>query len=173
MRRYVGCRDPQQPAAVERDRLPGRAHKIRRRDPRTGFAGAPAEHHPGGRHGTPRGRAHRRGDRCHRLHARPRAAGFAARRGIVRQGALGGARHPDGRGQPPAGAYPLALHRPARPRTAPSRLPVPLPAGQRRAYADRTRGFAARYGDHRHDDRRRRRRSVRQMRRACPTPAAR
>ena len=57
-----------------------------------------------------------------------------------------------------------ALHRPARPRTAPSRLPVPLPAGQRRAYADRTRGFAARYGDHRHDDRRRRRRSVRQMR---------
>ena len=80
------------------------------------------------------------------------------------KGALGGARHPDGRGQPPAGAYPLALHRPARPRTAPSRLPVPLPAGQRRAYADRTRGFAARYGDHRHDDRRRRRRSVRQMR---------
>ncbi len=76
----------------------------------------------------------------------PGAAGFAARRGIVRQGALGGARHPDGRGQPPAGAYPLAFHRPGRPRTAPSRLPVPLPAGQRRAYADRTRGFAARYG---------------------------
>ncbi len=80
------------------------------------------------------------------------------------KGALGGARHPDGRGQPPEGHILFALHRPARPRTAPSGLSVPVPAGQRRAYADRTRGFAARYGDHRHDDRRRRRRSVRQMR---------
>ena len=94
-------------------------HKIRRRDPRTGFAGAPAEHHPGGRHGTPRGRAQPSGRstpspsraapgcwvRCSSASRSPR-------------GWPGGARHPDGRGQPPAGAYPLALHRPARPRTA-------------------------------------------------------
>ena len=37
MRRYVGGRHPQHDAAVERHRLAGRAHEIRRRDSRTGF----------------------------------------------------------------------------------------------------------------------------------------
>lgn len=71
--------------------------------------------------------------------------------------------HPDGRGEPLAGTYPLAFPRPARPDAAPPRLPVPLPARQRRTYADRAGGLAAGDGDRRHDDRRRRRRSVRQV----------
>ena len=157
MRRYVGGRHPQHDAAVERHRLAGRAHEIRRRDSRTGFARPPAEHRPRGRHGPQRGRRRTRRAGRHRLHARAGTARFAARGRVVRQRARPGARHPDGRGEPLAGTYPLALPRPARPDAAPPRLPVPLPARQRRTYADRAGGLAAGDGDRRHDDRRRRR----------------
>ena len=42
---------PQQRPAVERHRLAGGSRQIRRRDPRTGLAGPPAEHHPRRGHG--------------------------------------------------------------------------------------------------------------------------
>ncbi len=47
------------------------------------------------------------------------------------------------------------------PHPDPSGVSVPLPAGQRRPHADRARGFAPGDADHRHDDRRCRRRSLR------------
>ena len=47
------------------------------------------------------------------------------------------------------------------PRAAPPLVSVPLPARERRPHADRARRLAARDADHRHDDRRRRRRSLR------------
>lgn len=81
-------------------------------------------------------------DRRHRLHARPRVAGFAARRGIVRQGLsvahdipMVEVNHLQGISSRTSST--------CRPRIAPSRLPfLCLLVSQRRAYADRTRGFA-------------------------------
>lgn len=170
MRRHVGRRTAQQRAAVERHRLAGRAHEVRRRHPRTGIAGAPAEHHPRGGHGVARSRHHGRRARRHRFHARSRTARIAARGGLLHQGTLHRAQHPDGRGEPPAGAHPLALHRPARPYASPPGFPVPVPARERRTHADRACRFAARDAHHRHDDRRCRRRSVRQVRQGDGTP---
>ncbi len=89
--------------------------------PRTGFAGAPAEHHPRGGHGAQGRPASTPTDRRHRLHARPRTAGFAAGGRVVRQGAFDRPQHPDGRGQPPSGTHTLTLHRPSGPHAAPLR----------------------------------------------------
>ena len=164
MRRHLGGRVAQQRPAVERHRLAGRARQVRRRDPRAGLAGPPAEYRPRGGYGAQGGRRHGRRAGRHRLHARPRTGRIAARGRVVHQGAFDRPQHPDGRGQSPAGTHPLAFHRPAGPAIAPPVIPVPLPAGERRAHADRARGLPDPNADHRHDDRRRRGRSVRQVR---------
>ena len=108
-------------AAVERHRLAGRAHEIRRRDPRTGLAGPPAEHHPGGRHGPPRGRRRTRTSWTPSPSRAGRDCSVRCSSGVsFAKGLAAGARHPDGRGEPLAGTYPLALPRPARPRRCPT-----------------------------------------------------
>ena len=152
-------------AAVERHCQSGSSPAVRRRNPRAGLARAPAEYHSGSRPGGPRGgHRHVRPGR-YRLHARSRPARLVARGRLVCQGAGPVARRADDGDQPPAGAYLLALHRPARPRPAASR-------GSRSCACSCRAGHSqivlvkdyARHGDRRHDDRRRGRRSIRQVR---------
>ena len=58
------------------------------------------------------------------------------------KGAFHRAQYPDGRGQSPSGTHTFAFHRPSGPRAAAPRIPVPLPARERRPHADRARGFS-------------------------------
>gem|GEM_PF-4218923 len=157
LRRHFGRSHPRPDAPLERNRLAGRAPKIRRRDPGTSIPGPPAKYRPGSRYGPERGRRDDRQDRRDRFHARPRSAGIASGGRIVRQRTLDLPRHSAGGGQSSAGAHPLPLSGPARPTASAPRLSVPLPAGQRRTYPNRKSGRSARHADRRHDDRRRRR----------------
>ena len=176
MRRHLGGRVAQQRPAVERHRLAGRARQVRRRDPRAWPRG------PTSRISSPWWirRSGRPASRPTSLDAIAFTRGpglvgsllvgvsFAKGLSIARNIPMVEVNHP--------GTHPLAFHRPAGPAIAPPVIPVPLPAGERRAHANRARGLPDPNADHRHDDRRRRGRSVRQVRQgdgAAPTRAVR
>ena len=164
MRRYFRRGDSGPDAVVERYCQSGRSPQVRRRDPGAGVAGASAEHHSGGRYGDQGGRHRPEGFGRDRFYPRAGIARLVDGRGFVRQGAVAVAGYSDDGRQSPARAHFVPFHRSARPAVGTSAIPVPVSAGVGRSFADRVGKGLRRDGDRRHDDRRCRRGSFRQMR---------
>ena len=168
MRRHFGRCDTRRTAAKQCHRFAKSARRIRRRSARTCLTRASAKHCARRGHGSATRWNRQERTVGHSIHPRPGTIGFIACGHKFRKRPVAGPACAHGGCEPPARARAQPFRAP-RGRRRSARIPISLHARVGRQLAAYTRAKLPRHGSARADYRRRRRRSVRQMRQSNGT----